>query len=439
MTKAGPTELLIGARQANPLSLRPLRRSYPDAEDSSSHASHTRRRVAVVLTALALAMGLAGVLPGCDAPATGARVDRCAAVTCGAHASCLDDGASGTCTCAPGYQGNGVTGCTPSAGPSIGGCQLFPPDHLFNTPIASLPVHPSSAAFMARLGSHRLQLDLGQTTDPASASYYGIPYNVVHGRTLPWSPIQYPSGWPEESDCAAAGATATVLSPCSAASPVVPVPAPVLVEGGINTVDTDHHMLLLDADACRLWELYHATPGASGSWNVLSTASYDLGSSALRPAGWTSADAAGFPILPLLLRAEEAASGAIHHALRVTLPTGLIRAEYTWPARHKTGSATDADLPPMGQLFRLKGSYPIPAGAGSQSSAILQALKDYGMYLADGGSTWFVQGEPSAAWDDAILGPAALGVSTADLEAVDLTPFRTRAGWSADSARVPPP
>lgn len=387
--------------------------------------------------ALAAALG-AALLPGCGG-GRAAPVDRCAGVTCGANAACLDSGTAGACTCHPGFTGDAAAGCVASAAPAVGGCPLFPADHLFNTPIDRLPVHPQSAAFLATVGDHRLHLDLGTTVDPGSDTYYGIPYNVVRGATLGWSPVRYDAGWPGESDCAAAGATGAVLAPCSATSPVFPVPAAPLVEGGVGTGPGDHHLLVVDADACRLWEAFRLTPRASGGWDVLSTATWDLGSSALRPAGWTSSDAAGFPILPLLLRADEAAGGAIRHALRVTIPSAEIRTSYTWPARHRTQNGTASiSLPEMGQLFRLKAGHPIPPGASLQSRAILQALKTYGMYLADGGSTWYVQGEPSADWDPAILDEVQ-AVRTADLEAVDLAPVRARAGWSADSARVPPP
>lgn len=387
------------------------------------------------------ALLLAAVLGGCggDRPAP---ADHCAGVTCGAHAACLDSGRAGACTCDPGFGGDPVAGCVASASPAVGGCPLFPADHLFNTPIDGLPVHPRSAAFLATVGDHGLHLDLGTTVDQASATYYGIPYNVVRGGTLAWSAVHYDAGWPDQSDCAAAAAPGVPVSPCQgpgAALPVFPVPPAPLVEGGIDTVDEDHHLLVVDADACRLWEAYHLTPRAGGGWDVLSTASWDLSSSALRPAGWTSADAAGLPILPLLLRADEAASGAIRHALRVTIPSGEIRTSFTWPARHLTDNGTaSTDLPEMGQLFRLKASYAIPAGVSVQSRAILQALKTYGMYLADGGSTWFVQGEPSAAWSSAIFGEVQR-VRTADLEAVDLAPYRARPGWQEGSGRVPPP
>ena len=373
------------------------------------------------------------------ASSTGAPpVDHCAGVSCGTHASCIDGGVRGACACDPGTLGDPVTLCAPSTAPAVGGCAVLPADHIFNTPIDALPVHPSSGTFLGSIGSHPMHLDLGRTVDPARSDYYGIPYNVVRGSTLAWSRVHYDSGWPDESDCAAAGATGTVISPCSAASPVVPAPPTPLVEGGIDTADEDHHMLLLDADSCRLWELYHATPSASGGWDVLSTAEFDLGSGALRPAGWTSGDAAGFPILPLLLRVDEASSGTIRHALRVTIPSGLIRDAYVWPARHKTGSNSSASVPPMGQLFRVKASYAIPAGTSVQARAILQALKTYGMYLADGGSTWYVQGEPSAAWDDGVFGEVGR-VTSLDIEAVDLSLFQARAGWDASSGLVPPP
>ena len=367
------------------------------------------------------------------------KVDHCAAVTCGAHASCLDSGVAGACTCDPGYAGDAAAGCQASAAPTLGGCALFPADHLFNTPIDALPAHPQSASYLGTLGDHALHLDLGTTVDQASPTYYGIPFNVVRGATLAWSPLHYGAGWPDESDCAASGAPGLLVRPCSAAAPIFPVPPAPLVEGGIDTASEDHHLLVVDADACRLWEAYHLTPRAGGGWDVLSTASWDLGSSALRPAGWTSADAAGFPILPLLLRADEASSGVIRHALRFTVPSGLIRTAYTWPARHLTGSdPSSTNKPEMGQLFRLKASYAIPATASVQSRAILQALKTYGMYLADGGSTWYVQGEPNEFWDSAIFREVQ-AVRTADLEAVDLATFRARAGWDKDSARVPPP
>jgi hypothetical protein len=386
---------------------------------------------------VALALALAGAAcssPGVRMPAAS---DPCASATCPVHTSCVPAGAAASCVCAPGWVSDGAGGCVASTVPTVGGCPVLPADHLFNTPVDALPPHPDSDLFLTTIGDHPLHLDLGTDVDPASATYYGIPYNVVHGDTLAWARLFYGSGWPDESDCAAATATGTVLSPCTATAPVLPIPVTPLVEGGIDTRDEDHHILVVDADRCRLWEAYHATPHAGGGWDVLSTASWDLASSALRPDGWTSGDAAGFPILPLLLKASEAQSGTIRHALRFTLPNGKIRNTKVWPARHVIGAVTSPAAVPMGQLFRLKASYVIPAGFGVQSKAILQAMKTYGLYLADAGSTWFVQGEPSAAWDPAIFDEVRT-VRTADLEAVDLAPYTSRAGFDVDSARVPP-
>lgn len=377
----------------------------------------------------------------------------CEGVTCSGHGSCAVVGGGAACTCAPGYVPGGGATCVASQQPAVGGCNIFPADHLFNTPIDGLPVHPDSAAFMATIGAHNLHLDLGQTVDQASPTYYGIPYNVVRGASIGWTAVRYSSTDPNmswdprsESDCALAGGSHQPLAPCTlgaAPSPVLPIPTSPLVEGGIVTDPAqpygDHHILVVDADACRLWELYHCYPNALGGWDIFGSASWDLASSALRPAGWTSADAAGFPMLPLLLRADEAEGGTIRHALRFTIPSNKIRRAYVWPARHLTSNGTTStSLPPMGQLFRLKASYAIPAAFGKQSRAILTALKTYGMYLSDGGSAMYIQGEPSAAWSNAIFSEVQ-SVGSAQFEAVDLAPVMGRPGFDPDSARVPPP
>jgi hypothetical protein len=339
--------------------------------------------------------------------------------------------------------------------PTIGGCPIFPSDHIFNTPINGLPLHPSSAQFMATVGNYRIHLDLGQSENMAAPdTYYGIPYNVVHGNTFPWASVSYTSSdtanmtWDptDESDCAVSSLH-TFVSPCvksAAPAPVLPIPQSVLVEGGIfpdvpSQSYGDHHILLVDADTCRLWEIYHAYTGSGSTWNIFGSASFDLRSNALRPAGWTSADAAGFPIVPLLLRADEASSGTIKHALRFTISSSSIRIAYTWPARHlTTNGSMSTSLPPMGQLFRLKASYVIPSTYSTQSKAILTALKTYGMYLSDGGSNMYIQGEPSANWSDSVF-TEVQSVASSQFEAVDLLPIQQRAGFSVDSGAVPPP
>ncbi len=329
-----------------------------------------------------------------------------------------------------------------AAPPSISGCQIFPSDHIFNTRIDSLPVHPHSADFITRINSatRKLHLDLGMSEDMKSSEYYGIPYNVVSGGAITWQPVFYTDGWPDESDCAKADHS--FASPCvNVAQPLIPIPVSPLVEGGIETNPAnygDHHILTLDKDSCVLWETYHSYPHTGGGWDILSSARFDLKSNALRPAGWTSSDAAGFPILPLLLRADEASSGEINHALRFTIQSSKIRNSYTWPATHLTNNGDNAETrPPMGQLFRLKADYVIPATFNTQSRAILTALKRYGMYIADGGSDMYIQGEPSAKWEEATISQVQSVPHTA-FEAVDLSPIQRRTGFDVNSARVPP-
>ncbi len=297
---------------------------------------------------------------------------------------------------------------TPSASgdsPVVAGCAILPKNHLFNTPIDALPTHASSSEFMKAVGTRKIHLDLGTSVDAKSEEYYGIPYNVVHSKAIPWQTGRFTSAdqdldWDptQEADCAV-GSEHTLTSPCTATAapkPQFPIPATPLVEGGIVSDPGqpygDHHLLLLDADTCSLWELYHAYPNAAAGWDIFGAAYFDLKSNALRPAGWTSADAAGFPIMPLLLRADEASSGNIRHALRFTIDSAKIRTEYTWPARHLTNNGSAAtSLPAMGQAFRIKASYVIPSNFNTQSRAILQALKSYGMYLADGGSALYIR------------------------------------------------
>jgi hypothetical protein len=336
----------------------------------------------------------------------------------------------------------------PDDPPTLGGCPLFPADHVFNTPIDGLPVHPDSDAFVATIGGETtLHLDLGTQTDATAEDYYGIPYNLVDGDGFAWPEVAFEGdlGWDPrpEADCAA-GEDHAFTQPCTAAAapaPLLPIPDEVLVEGGINDdpdqqPPADHHILLLDRDACRLWETYHSYR-AGDHWAIFGAAGWDLRSAALRPDGWTSADAAGFPILPLLLRADEASSGTIRHALRFTIETSTIRTDYVWPARHLTNNGTgSSDLPPMGQLFRLKASYEIPAAAHVQTRAILQAMKTYGMYVADGGSDLYVQGEPSDAWADAIFEEVQV-VPASAFEAVDVSAITSRDGFDPDSAAVP--
>jgi hypothetical protein len=349
-------------------------------------------------------------------------------------------------------SGSGDAG--PKGPPQLGGCTVLPPDHIFNTPIANLPKHSNSDAFMTTIGAANLQADFGRTVDQSSAEYSGLPYNLVHGNTIAWSPVRYTSTDPDmnwdpraESDCAMDVAH-TLVSPCTAETvetPLLPIPSAPLVEGGIATDASHlpyakHHMLILDQDTCELWETYHSyETGPDGGWDIFGSAHFDLRSSALRHDTWTSADGAGFPILPLVLRAAEANTGEIRHALRFTVQSNRIRQSYTWPARHITWNGTQStDLPPMGQAFRINHEYVIPDDFTIQAKAILQALKTYGMYIADGGPSWYISGEPSADWEEATLTQIAT-VPSSVFEAVDLSPIQARDGFDANSAAVPPP
>ena len=334
-------------------------------------------------------------------------------------------------------------------GPSLDTCPILPANHIFNTPIDSLPVDPHSSDYLTTIGGTRkLHLDLGTQTDQQATDFYGIPWNTMHGGTDAWSTVAFKSTDPgldwdpkPESDCG--DGSHAVVRPCTTvASPQFPIPSNALVEGGINNAADempygDHHLLVVDVDACRLWEGYHVYSPASGTWNIFGAAEFDLKSNALRPADWTSADAAGFPIMPLLLKADEASSGAIHHALRFTITSSKIRQAYVWPARHLTGNGTTSTTqPPMGQLFRLKADFQIPATFNVQSKAILQAMKTYGMYIADGGSDWYVSGEPSANWMDSTFSEVQ-SVAGSNFEAVDITAITSRSGFDVNSGAVP--
>jgi hypothetical protein len=319
----------------------------------------------------------------------------------------------------------------------IAGCQIFPPNHLFNTRIDGLPVHPDSAAYITAIGDGGIHVhpDLGQQENQSAPDYYGIPYNVVNGTTLTWSNVNE-AAYPDESDCAI-GANHTVTAPCTVMGAQFPIPPNPLIESGVVAAadGNDHHLLVVDSPTCRLWEAYQAYVGTP--WQMDCSATWDLSSNALRPDGWTSTDAAGLPILPLLLRADEAATGTIKHPMRFTLTKGIIRQGYIWPARHGTGGATSTQFPLMGQLFRLKSSFVIPANLSTQSKAILRALQLYGMYLADIGTDLYIQGEPKSTWPSSIN--SELGaVHAYDFEAVDISAIMSRPGFDPNSAAVPP-
>ncbi len=270
-------------------------------------------------------------------------------------------------------------------------CQVFPLDDVWNADVSALPVHTQSDAYVGSIGATLpLHPDFG-------TKKIGIPYAVAPS-TQTAVPILF-TAYGDESDPGP-----------------YPVPPRAPIERG-----SDRHVLVVQsgptpADPCRLYELFAAHRKRRGaSWRAASGAFWDLGSNALRPAGWTSADAAGLPILPGLVRYDEILNGAIHHALRFTAPRTQMA--YVWPARHFASSDTDASLPPMGIRFRLKASVDI-SGFSSTDQIILTALKTYGMLLADNGGAWFVTGAPDPRWsnDDLHLLTTLHGT---DFEAVD--------------------
>ena len=270
---------------------------------------------------------------------------------------------------------------------------LFPTDNPWNTRVDTLPVDANSAAYLASMGlSTGLHADFGTEWDGAPN---GIPYICVSG-TQEKVPVSF--DYADESDPGP-----------------YPIPSDAPIEGGPGS-DGDRHVLVLDVDHQMLYELFAAYPQPDGSWKAGSGAIFDLGSNALRPAGWTSADAAGLPILPGLVRYDEAVTeGVIDHALRFTV--ARTQKAYLYPATHYASSSTDPDLPPMGLRVRLKAGFDI-SGFSPEVRVILQALKTYGMMVADNGSNWYVSGAPDPRWNDDDLHELSR-VKGSDFEVVD--------------------
>ncbi len=282
-----------------------------------------------------------------------------------------------------------------AAPPAIGGCQVFPADNIWNVPVDTLPVHPRSADYIATIGAGvGLHADFGSGT--WNGQPIGIPFVTVPGDQTP-VPVTF--DYADESDPGP-----------------YPIPPDAPIEGGPASTG-DRHVLVLDRDRCLLYETWDSWPQGDGSWHAGSGARFDLSSHALRPAGWTSADAAGLPILPGLVRYEEVAAGVIPHAIRFT--AAHTQRATVWPARHFASSSTDPAWPPMGQRFRLKAAFdvrPFPP----EVQVILNALKTYGLILADNGSNWYLSGAPDERWDNDALAQLA-GVKGSDFEAVDVS------------------
>lgn len=284
---------------------------------------------------------------------------------------------------------------TANGGPSIGGCPVFPGNNIWNRRVDTLPVDASSQAYVTNIGAATgMHADFGSGLWDGGP--IGIPFVTVAG-TQPFVPIDF-----------------TLYGSESDPGPY-PIPANAPVEGG-DASTGDRHVLVVDTGNCVLYELYYAWPQTDGSWQAGAGAVFDLSSNAMRPAGWTSADAAGFAIMPGLVRYDEVAAGAINHALRFTVPR--TRNTYLWPARHQASSSTDLTRPPMGQRFRLKASFDI-SGFSALNRAILTALKTYGMLIADNGSSWYLSGAPDERWNNDDLHNLQANVHGSDFEAVD--------------------
>jgi hypothetical protein len=274
-----------------------------------------------------------------------------------------------------GAPGTAATEPAPAAlvegGASVAGCPAFPADNEWNRPISGDAVDPRSQAYMAgmKADSHFLHMDFG------GDGAYGIPWVVV-----PATQPRVPMSFDYEAD--------------SDPGPY-PIPAGAPIEGGPGG-DGDRHVLVVDKDSCLLFETYDSWPEAAG-WRAGSGAIFDLRSNQLRPKYLTSADAAGLPILPGLVRHDEIAAGKIDHALRFTVQR--TQRAFVHPATHFASSLTDPALPPMGLRVRLKADFDT-SRYGRTAQIILTALKQYGMFMADNGSDWFVSGEQNPAWND---------------------------------------
>lgn len=277
--------------------------------------------------------------------------------------------------------------------PQAPDCPLFPSTFALNERVDRLPVAGDSDRIVSSIG-----LGKGMHADFGSGLWegrrIGIPYDVVSRRT-PRSRVTF--DYADESDRVR-----------------YPIPRGVHIEGG-----GDRHALLLDRSACRLYELF-ALERRDGRWTAGSGATWRLGSTRMRPAGWTSADAAGLPMLPLLARYDEVRRGRIDHALRVTVQR--TRRAFTWPARHFASDSGDPALPRMGERLRLKASVDI-SSFPRQARVVLRALREYGLIVADNGSDWFVSGAPHPRWDNDQL-HSLHRITGQDFEVVDASSLR---------------
>jgi hypothetical protein len=303
-------------------------------------------------------------------------------------------------------HGSNASAHTSNPTASIGGCPMFPANNIWNYDISNLPVAANSANYIASIGlSGHLHPDFGAGL--YNGAPIGFPYVVVPG-SQPYVPVSF--DYASESDPGP-----------------YPIPPNAPIEGGSQS-SGDRHVLVVDSGTCKLYEMYDSYPQPNGGWHAGSGAVWDLNSNALRPATWTSADAAGLPILPGLVNYDEVAAGAITHALRFTV--NQTQDTFLWPARHEASSSSDPNLPPMGLRLRLKASVDISSFSRT-NQIILTALKHYGMFVADNGSSWYLSGTTDNRWNNDDL-HALTSIPGSDFEVVDESALQL----SPDSAQV---
>lgn len=287
-------------------------------------------------------------------------------------------------------------------------CPTFPANNWWHANISTLPRNRLSAAWLGHMGASSRQLhpDFGPSWGEQPVPY-GIPITVVRGAARVPVAFEYD----DESDHVR-----------------YPLNFRTLIEGGANS-GGDRHAIVVDANTCRLFETWN-TRATTHGWTAGSGATWSLLNNNLRPVGWTSADAAGLPILPGLLRYDEVAAGRVDHAIRFT--TNITSRGFVWPARHQAGATNDATYPPMGARFRLKAGYST-AGYSTEARTVLTAMKTYGLVLADNGSPWYFQGTSDTRWRDSLISELKR-IPASAFEAVDTSSLKL----SANSAAVRP-
>jgi hypothetical protein len=287
----------------------------------------------------------------------------------------------------------------------VGGCRVFPADNWWNADISGLPVHARSRQWLSHMSTDRdLHPDFGPSY--GDGPNYGIPITVVKSSH---AKVRVRFDYADESDRVR-----------------YPLGRDTRVEGGRGS-DGDKHTIVIDRGTCKLYETWN-TRTRGNRWFAGSGAVWSLRSNKLRPEGWTSADAAGLPILPGLLRWAEVKAGRVDHAIRFT--TDVTSSHHLWPARHDAGSRSSLAYPPMGARFRLKASFST-RGLSPATVAVVDAMKTYGLVLADNGSPWYFQGEQNAHWPERLI-EELKGIPASAFVAVDTSSLTV----SANSAEV---